>query len=90
MSGTDIAARATLDDNAASAASGAGAATTSDAAPTLPSTVARIVTDPAATAVTTPLADTVARDASAELHDTVRPPRTLPAVSRAVAVACVV
>jgi hypothetical protein len=55
-----------------------------------PPVAARIWALPGATAVTRPLADTVATPVLSELQITVRPVRTLPAASRAIAVACVV
>jgi len=69
---------------------GAGAFTVSVAEPVTPSLVARIATLPAATAVTSPVLDTVARAVFALLHVTVRPVSTLLFASRSVAVACVV
>jgi hypothetical protein len=54
--------------------------------PFLPSLVAVIVADPAATPVTNPLADTVATPAALVLHVTVRPVNTPPAESLVVAV----
>jgi len=52
--------------------------------------VAVIVVVPGATAVTTPVADTVATPGVVELHVTVRPVRTLPSLSLSVAVSVVV
>lgn len=69
---------------------GGGSVTVTEASPVCPSAAAAIVADPAATAVTTPLAETVASAGSVEDHVTLRPTRTLPAASRSVAVACVV
>lgn len=57
-----------------------------DAVPVFPSLAAVIVADPAATAVTTPLADTVAMLASLEAQVTARPDRTVPDASLVVAV----
>src|SRR5919198_174677 len=56
------------------------------AVPLLPSLVAVIVADPAATAVTRPLADTVAMPKALVVHVTARPVNTLPAESFVVAV----
>ncbi len=56
----------------------------------MPSTVARIAAEPSATAVTSPVPDTVAMAVFALLHATTRPVNTFPAASRATAVACVV
>ena len=55
-----------------------GGFTVTDAVPVLPSDVAVIVADPALTAVTSPVADTVAVEALDELQLTGRPVRTLP------------
>jgi len=60
-----------------------------DAVPLLPSLVAVIVAEPAATAVTTPLAETVATPVALLDHVTVRPVRTLLAESVVVALSCV-
>ncbi|HEY5492057.1 MAG TPA: hypothetical protein VIK25_12765 [Gemmatimonadaceae bacterium] len=64
--------------------------TVTAAVPDLPSFVAVIVELPTATAVTSPLAVTVAFVASELLHVIVRPERTLPPPSRTVAVNCCV
>jgi hypothetical protein len=66
---------------------GAGAATVTVAAPLCPSMVAITDADPAFTAVTVPVAETVATSGLALDHVTVRPVRMLPAASRRVAVA---
>ncbi|HKR09470.1 MAG TPA: hypothetical protein VJS39_09795 [Gemmatimonadaceae bacterium] len=58
------------------------------ALPVLPSLVAVIFAVPGATAVTTPVADTVAIAELSELQVIMRPDSTLPAPSRSVAVAC--
>jgi hypothetical protein len=55
-----------------------------------PPLVARIFAEPAATAVTTPVGETVATAVLSELHVMVRPVSTLPPASRSTAVACVV
>src|SRR5437867_836294 len=60
------------------------------AEPLFPSLVAVIVTDPAATPVTRPLADTVASAAFELVHVTARPVSTFPAASLGAAVSCVV
>jgi hypothetical protein len=52
----------------------------------MPSTVARIAAEPSATAVTSPVPDTVAMAVFALLHATTRPVNTFPAASRATAV----
>jgi hypothetical protein len=52
--------------------------------------VARICAEPAATAVTKPVGETVATTVLSELQFIVRPVSTLPSASRTVAVACVV
>jgi len=67
-----------------------GGLTVSVALPVLPSLMAMICTEPAATAVTTPEEDTVATAEFRELQETLRPVRMLPLESRVVAVACVV
>jgi hypothetical protein len=64
---------------------GAGAATVTVLLPVLPSLVAVIVTVPAATPCTSPLEDTVAREAFDDDHVTVRPVSTLFDASRSVA-----
>jgi len=64
--------------------------TLNSALPLLPSLVAVIDALPFATAVTNPELETVATDVLLEFHVIDRPVRTLPAESRAVAVACVV
>jgi len=69
---------------------GGGAATVTVAALVLPSLVATIDAEPAATAVTNPEADTVATSGLALDQMIVRPVRTFPAASTSVAVACVV
>jgi hypothetical protein len=66
------------------------AATVTGAVPTTPSTVAVIVAEPAATAVTTPVAEMLATAVFDELHVTGRPVSTFPAASRALAVSCCV
>src|SRR6267378_4315912 len=58
--------------------------------PLLPSLVAVIVADPAPTAVTNPLAETVATPGALLDQVTIRPVRTLPAESFVVAVSCAV
>ena len=58
--------------------------------PLFPSLVAVIVVLPAATAVTTPCADTVATAVFELDHVTARPFNTLPTASLSVAVSCVV
>ena len=60
------------------------------AVPLLPSLVAVIVTDPAATPVTSPLALTVAIAVLLLAQVTVRPDSALPAESFGVAVSCTV
>jgi hypothetical protein len=68
----------------------AGGVTVIVAVPLLPPALAVIVAVPAATAVTTPLDETVATDAALELHVTVCPETGLPFPSTGVAVsACV-
>jgi len=69
---------------------GAGAVMISDQFPTTPPIVARIDTLPAATPVTTPDDDTVAKIVLDDDHATGRPVITLPAASFAVAVASAV
>jgi hypothetical protein len=71
------------------AATGTGETVTA-AAPVTPSTVAEIVAFPAATAVTIPVAETLATAVFDEIHVTGRPIRTFPAASRALAVSCCV
>ena len=66
------------------------AVTVSAAEPVLPSLVATIVAEPAATAVTSPEAETLATAVFEEVHAMVCPLRTLPDASRSVAVACAV
>src|SRR6478752_1470516 len=66
------------------------AVTVSAAEPVLPPLVAVIVAEPAATAVTSPEAETVATDVFEEVHAMVCPLRTLPDASFSVAVACAV
>jgi hypothetical protein len=61
--------------------------TLSDAEPDFPETVACIVADPAVTAVTVPVEETVATVGEAEAHVIGRPVRTLPAESLADALA---
>jgi len=58
------------------------------AVPLFPSLAAVIVADPAATAVTRPLDDTVAMAALLDVHVTVRPVNVLPAASFNVAASC--
>src|SRR5437867_1675036 len=58
--------------------------------PLFPSLVAVIVADPAATPVTSPLADTVATAAFPLVHGTAPPARMFPAASSSVAVSCTV
>src|SRR5207253_1363090 len=65
-------------------------ATVTVAMPLFPSLVAVIVTDPAATPVTRPVADTVAIAGLALVHMMARPASTLPAASFGVAVSCAV
>ena len=60
------------------------------AVPLFPSLVAVMVAAPTATAVTSPLLDTVATAAPPEVHVTTRPLKTLPLESRVVAVNCCV
>ena len=67
-----------------------GAATVIDAVPVRPSLVAVIVAEPMATAVTSPVLETVALVVSDELHVTVRPVSVLLIMSRSVAVSCCV
>jgi hypothetical protein len=55
-----------------------------------PSTVAVMVALPGATAVTTPVVDTLATLDALLLHVTARPVSTVPAASRALAVSCCV
>jgi hypothetical protein len=64
--------------------------TVSVALPVLVSLVAMIWTEPGATLVTSPVADTVAAAGLPELHVTLRPVRMLPAASRVIAVDWVV
>ena len=64
--------------------------TVSDASPLFPSLVAEIFALPAATAVTTPPAETVATLTLSEDHVRIRPVRILLLASNVVAVACVV
>src|SRR5207247_9762829 len=61
-----------------------------DEVPLLPSLVAVIVADPAATPVTSPLAETVATAGALLDQVTIRPVSTLPAESFVVAVSCTV
>jgi hypothetical protein len=49
--------------------------------PVLPSTVAKITALPTPTPVTAPVCETVATDGAPDVHDAVRPPRTLPLAS---------
>src|SRR2546422_8095146 len=65
-------------------------ATVTVAVPLFPSLVTVIVADPAATPVTSPVADTVAMAGFALVHVIARPVRTLPAASLGVAVSCAV
>ena len=65
-------------------------ATVTVAEPLFPSLVAVIVTDPTATPVTRPLADTVASAAFELVHVTARPVSTFPTASLGVALSCVV
>ena len=74
----------------ATAAGAGGAVTVSPALPVLVSLVAVIVADPAATAVTNPLDETVAIIVLLLDHVTTRPMSTLLLTSRVTAVACVV
>jgi hypothetical protein len=60
------------------------------AVPLTPSTVPTMSVVPAATAVTTPSEDTVATEAFLLVHTTLRPVRTVPSESFAVAMPCVV
>jgi hypothetical protein len=72
-------------------ATGTGAiVTVTDAVPLLPSLVAVIVAEPAATPVTTPLDDTVAIPVLELAHVTGRPESTAPFASSVVAVSCTV
>jgi len=64
--------------------------TVSVALPVLVSLIAMICTDPALTAVTSPVAETVATAGLPVLHVTARPVRMLPEASRVVADACTV
>jgi hypothetical protein len=64
--------------------------TVTDAAPLFPSLVAVMVTDPAATAVTMPLAETIATAGALLDHVTMRPVSTLPAESVVTAPSCTV
>ena len=64
-----------------------GVATVTVASPVTPSAVAEIVTEPGATAVINPLAETVASAADALAQVTGRPVSTLPAASKSVAIA---
>jgi hypothetical protein len=67
-----------------------GGVTVTDDVPLFPSLVAVMVADPAATAVTKPLEDTVAMDALDVDQVILRPVRTLPPPSRRVAWSCAV
>src|SRR6266487_398877 len=67
-----------------------GVVTVATAVPDLPSLVARIVAVPALTAVTSPLALTVATDAESDDQVIVRPLNVRPAESLSVAVSCAV
>jgi len=67
-----------------------GTITVTDAVPDRPSLVAVISALPTATAVTTPVLDTVATALFDDVHATARPDNTLFAASRVTAVACVV
>jgi len=67
-----------------------GSVTVTVAEPVLPSTVAVIEACPAATAVTSPVLETVARVASLVLHVTVRPVSVDPRLPVTVAVSCAV
>ena len=60
------------------------------ATPVIPSTVAVSVAVPAATAVTSPVADTLATADALLLHVTARPVSVFPAASRALAASCCV
>ncbi|MEZ4455723.1 MAG: hypothetical protein R2882_04100 [Gemmatimonadales bacterium] len=64
--------------------------TVTEAVPLCPSIVAMTAAWPAPTAVTTPVAETVATASGSELHVTARPVITVPVAERAVAVAVVV
>jgi hypothetical protein len=70
-----------------STGAGAGASTVNVEPPVCPSLLAMIDADPALTAVTVPLAETVATPGFALDQVTVRPVKTFPAASRRVAVA---
>jgi hypothetical protein len=65
----------------ATGAGGGGAVTVTVACPVIPSLVAVICTDPAATPVTFPVDDTVAVELLALLQVTVRPVSTAPFAS---------
>jgi len=58
--------------------------------PLTPSLVAVTVTVPGATAVITPVVETVATAGLLDVHATARPVNELPSASRTVALACVV
>jgi hypothetical protein len=73
----------------AKVATGAGLIV-SVALPVFPSLMAMICTEPGATAVTTPAADTVASAGLPDVHATLRPVKMLPSAARVVPVACVV
>ena len=62
-----------------------GTGTVIVAVPLMPSLVAVIVAEPAAMALTNPLADTVAMEVLFELHVMLRPESTVPRASRRVA-----
>ena len=64
---------------------GGGAVTVMVAVPVRPSLVAVMVAEPAATPVTSPLAETVATPLALVVHATGRPVSTLPPASRSVA-----
>src|SRR5690349_15782422 len=72
------------------AGAGGGASTVTSVPADLPSLLAVIVAVPTATPVTSPLSDTVAVPADEVAQVMVRPVRTLPFASRAVAVICTV
>jgi len=74
-------------DETVTAATGAGV-TVNGALPVFPSLVAMMFEVPTATAVTKPSEDTVATDASLELHTIARPVRTLLFASSVVALPC--
>ena len=69
---------------------GVGAFTASCALPEIPPLVAVMVALPAANAVTSPDAETVASAVLSELHVMTRPSSTPPLASRVIAVACVI